>query len=59
LLREHEHACMPQLPDDDGRGDFDFFIVVLRDSIRMLRTLFYENDIVLYSYAFNRDGCRW
>jgi hypothetical protein len=49
---------MPQLPDDHGGDDFNFCVVVLRDSIGMLRTLFYENDTILYSYAFNRNGCR-
>jgi hypothetical protein len=58
LLREHEHACLPRLPDDHGGDDFNFCVVVLRDSIGMLRTLFYENDTILYSYAFNRNGCR-
>ena len=58
LLRDHEHRPMSQLPDDDWRDDFSPWVVVLRDPIRMLRTLFCESDSILYEYAFTRNSSR-
>jgi hypothetical protein len=41
LLREHEHRQRSQLPNGHGGDDFSFCIVMLHDSIGMLRTLLY------------------
>jgi hypothetical protein len=47
---------MSSLPYGDGGGNFGFRVVVLPDSIGMLRALFYENDTILYRHALNRNN---
>ena len=47
---------MSRLPYEHGGVDFSFWVVMLRDSIVMLRTLFDESDTILYRHAFNRNG---
>ena len=57
-LREREHRPVSQLPNDHGGDDFNFCILMLRDSIGMLRTLSYASVTILHWYAFNRNGSR-
>ncbi len=51
---------MSPLPYGHGGINFSFRIVMLRESIGMLRTLFYESDTILYKHALNRNDwhCR-
>ena len=49
---------MSQLPYEHDRGHFNFWVVMLRDSVGMLRTVFYESDAILFTYAVNRNGWR-
>jgi hypothetical protein len=45
---------MSRLPYEHGGVDFNFWVVMLRDSIVMLRTLFYDSDAILFTFAVNR-----
>jgi hypothetical protein len=54
LLREHER-CVRQLPDEHRRDDLSFGVIMLCESVGMLRALFYESDTILYRYAFARN----
>jgi len=49
---------MSSLPYEHGGVDFSFWVVMLHNSIGMLRTLFYESDAILFTYAVNREGWR-
>jgi len=49
---------MSQLPYERGGNDFSFWVVMLHNSIGMLRTLFYARDGILLTYPINRDGWR-
>ncbi len=39
------HSC----PTNDDRDDFNFWVVMLRDPVGMLRTVFYESDAILFT----------
>jgi hypothetical protein len=54
LLREHEHEWVSRLSND--HDDFKSWVLMLRDSIVMLLTLFYQGDAVLYRYSSNRNS---
>jgi hypothetical protein len=56
LLREHEQRGVRQLPDEHGRDDLSFGVIMLCESVGMLRALFYESDTIFYRYAFARNG---
>ena len=47
---------MSQLPYKHDRDDFNFWIVMLRDSVVMLRTVFCKSDAILFTYAVSRNG---
>ena len=55
LLRENERRQMPQLPYEHDRDDFNFWVVMLRNSVVVLRTVFYESDAILFTDAVNRN----
>jgi hypothetical protein len=57
-LCEREHRPVSQLPHDHGRDDFNLCVLMLRDSIWVLRALSYESDTILCRCAFNRNGWR-
>jgi hypothetical protein len=56
LLRGHQYGPVSQLPHRHGRNAFRFCIDMLRDSIGVLRTLFYQGESFRYTDAANRDG---
>ena len=58
LLREDGRRQVSQLPDEHDRDDFNFWVVMLHDSVDMLRTIFYESDAILFTDAVNRNGWR-
>ena len=47
-----------QLPDEHDRDGFNFWVVMLRDPVDMLRTVFYESDAILFTDAVNRNDWR-
>jgi hypothetical protein len=58
LLREDGRRQVSQLPDEHDRDDFNFWVVMLHDSVDMLRTIFCESDALLFTDAVNRNGWR-
>ena len=49
---------MSRLPYEHDRDDFNFWAVMLHDSVDMLPTIFYESDAFLCTDAVNRNGWR-
>ena len=49
---------MSRLPYEHGRIDFSFRVIMLHNSVGLLRTLFDDGDTILFTYAINREGWR-
>jgi len=58
LLREDGRSQLPPLPYEYDRGHFNFWVVMLRDSVGMLRTIFFESAAILFTDAVNRNDRR-
>src|SRR4030095_2961867 len=56
LLQEHGYAGMPRLFEPYNWTELGSWIDVLRDSIRVLLTLFCQSDTFPYQNAANRRG---
>jgi hypothetical protein len=55
LLRNSEHRHVSQLPGANARDNFRL-VVVLRESIELLRPLFHAGDTVSVGDAFTWNG---
>jgi hypothetical protein len=58
LLRHIEHRHVSQLPGANAGHNFSLWVVMLRDSIGLLRALSYADDTVLVGDPFIWNGRR-
>jgi hypothetical protein len=58
LLRDREQRYVSPLPCAGQRFDLNFWVIMLRQSIGLLRSLSYQGDTIRCTHAFSRNDGR-